>query len=226
MLYINKNSISGTTVFSTNYCNSIIFFQDCSVQVPLFPYEKLERTVFIASHVILFMVWGWRHVMQPVHVGICIIWVASTNWEQNLCQNTDLWLLMTSKTKNMVTISIAFSSPAMHNSVRTSPRPIFGSQPTSWKPLVCSPSMSGRDREGGYCCYNLPVKALWLGQFLLLLSFFVVGWGGDPAPFYSTEWSSHCYLLWRGLISSLLSSVAFLFFNLFQAAIASDSLDE
>lgn len=225
MLYINKNSISGTTVFSTNYCNSIIFFSTLQCSSPVISLWKTGKDCLhsFTCH----FVHGLR--MKACY-ATCSCWhlyhLSSFYKLRNLCQNTDLWLLMTSKTKNMVTISIAFSSPAMHNSVRTSPRPIFGSQPTSWKPLVCSPSMSGRDREGGYCCYNLPVKALWLGQFLLLLSFFVVGWGGDPAPFYSTEWSSHCYLLWRGLISSLLSSVAFLFFNLFQAAIASDSLDE
>ncbi len=54
-MYMHTNSISETTVFAINYCNSI-FFQDCSVQAPLFPYGKLERTVFTASHVILFMV--------------------------------------------------------------------------------------------------------------------------------------------------------------------------
>lgn len=106
------------------------------------------------------MVWGWRHVMQPVHVGICIIWVASTKWEINLWPNTDLWPL--TKTKDMETVSIAFRSPAIHNSVRTSPRPIFGSQPTSWKPLVCSPSMSGRDSEGRLSAANLPVRSSFM----------------------------------------------------------------
>lgn len=48
--------------------------------------------------------------MQPVHVGICVIWVAYQ--VRDLWPNTDLWTL-TSTTKDMETVSIAFKSPAL-----------------------------------------------------------------------------------------------------------------
>ncbi len=115
-MYLHTNSISGTTVFAINYCNSIYF-------------SRLQCS-------------------SPV----------------------------ISKATNIVTISIAFRFPALQNSFRTSPRPIFGSQPTSWKLLVCSPSMEEIEREAR-CCYNLPVRSSFIiGTISPPLIFF---WGGS-----------------------------------------------
>lgn len=41
------------------------------------------------SRILLYFVHGfleWRHVTQPVHVGICLIWLDSTKWQMNLPQ--------------------------------------------------------------------------------------------------------------------------------------------